>query len=97
MYIVPTPPLLSSQPEFDVRGAVEVFRNNPIWGQYARTLLDNNKFQQPRNGRNDDNAHPPITPVKSANPSEIPDVAQRKGESRNGEKLYEHVRALSQS
>lgn len=63
--------------EFDVRGAVEVFRNNNIFGEYARGLLDNGKFQQPRNGRNDDNAHPPITPVKSVDPAEIPDPAQR--------------------
>ena len=66
------------KPEFDVRGAVEVFRNNNLWGTYARSLLDGGKFQQPRNGRNDDNAHPPIIPVKSADPSEIPDVNQRK-------------------
>lgn len=56
---------------------MEVFRNNNLWGGYARTLLDNGKFQQPRNGRNDDNAHPPIIPVRSVDPAELPDVAQR--------------------
>lgn len=32
------------------------------WGGYAQTLLDGN-FRQPRGGRNNDQAHPPIHPV----------------------------------
>lgn len=32
-----------------------------IWGQYAQSLLQN--FRQPRKGKNNDEAHPPIHPV----------------------------------
>ena len=45
--------------------------------RYATKLLSNNNFQNPRAGRNDDNAHPPITPCKAVDPSSIPDHNQR--------------------
>ncbi|TDZ68255.1 DNA topoisomerase 3 [Colletotrichum trifolii] len=51
------------------------------WGQYAQDLLDGN-FSQPREGRHDDKAHPPIHPVTYAAPSVLnPEEKQ----------LYEYV------
>lgn len=40
-------------------------------------MRDNN-FQNPRAGRNDDAAHPPITPCKAVDPQSISDENQRK-------------------
>lgn len=34
------------------------------WGAFANDLVNNGKFHQPREGRNDDKAHPPIHPVQ---------------------------------
>ena len=49
----------------DVRGLVNVHKKHPRWGQYA-TSLDKGGFQWPKQGKNDDKAHPPIHPVKAA-------------------------------
>jgi len=38
------------------------------WGQFAQNLV-NGAFQQPRQGRHDDKAHPPIHPITYAAPS----------------------------
>ena len=49
------------------------FKFNPLiqeqiqstkWGQYANSLLNENKFSQPIRGNKDDKAHPPIHPTK---------------------------------
>lgn len=51
------------------------------WGQFAQSLADG-AFQQPREGRHDDKAHPPIHPVTYAAPSVLgPDEGR----------LYEYV------
>jgi len=50
----------------NLKGLIDYQRSHPLWGQYACDLLDNNKFQWPRNGGHDDKAHPPIHPVKMA-------------------------------
>ncbi|KKY35915.1 putative dna topoisomerase [Diaporthe ampelina] len=42
------------------------------WGQFAQDLVDNS-FQQPRNGRHNDKAHPPIHPITYAAPSVLND------------------------
>ena len=44
---------------------------------YAGKLLNDNGFQNPRNGQNDDKAHPPITPCKAVDPETIGDPTQR--------------------
>lgn len=49
----------------DLRALVGKHRNNTVWGDYAKKLLDG-KFSQPRKGTHNDKAHPPIHPVKSA-------------------------------
>jgi Topoisomerase IA len=46
-------------------------------GDYASKLLTGNHFQIPRAGRNDDAAHPPITPCKAVDPNSIADRTQR--------------------
>lgn len=39
--------------------------------------MNNNGFQRPRNGQNDDNAHPPITPCKAVDPNSIDNPIER--------------------
>ncbi|KAH8909523.1 prokaryotic type I DNA topoisomerase [Coniochaeta sp. PMI_546] len=51
------------------------------WGQFARNLV-NGAFQQPRQGRHDDKAHPPIHPITYADPSVL---------SANEKRVYEFV------
>ncbi|KAJ3163200.1 DNA topoisomerase [Geranomyces michiganensis] len=50
---------------FQLHPLIEAQANDPTWGQYAQGLL-NGKFVRPRKGKNDDQAHPPIHPVKGA-------------------------------
>jgi DNA topoisomerase-3 len=45
--------------------------------RYSAKLLNNNNFQNPRAGPNDDSAHPPITPCKAVDPQTIADRNQR--------------------
>ena len=51
--------------------------NGGEFQEYASKLLSDNHFQNPRAGRNDDNAHPPITPCKAVDPNTIPDPTER--------------------
>jgi DNA topoisomerase-3 len=53
------------------------------WGDYSRSLLENDKFSQPRAGKNDDKAHPPIHPVLYTDMSTI--------HKANEKKVYEFV------
>lgn len=53
----------------NLKGLVECQRQHPIWGNYAKELLDDGKFLWPRNGKREDDEkkeHPPIHPVKLA-------------------------------
>jgi len=52
----------------NLRALVQKQAPDGRWGQFARTLVDG-AFSQPRNGRNDDKAHPPIHPVLYAAPA----------------------------
>ncbi|KAL7572581.1 hypothetical protein ACA910_000398 [Epithemia clementina (nom. ined.)] len=45
---------------------------------YAHKLLNEGKFQMPRAGQHDDQAHPPITPCKAVSPHTIADANQRR-------------------
>ncbi|KYQ94399.1 DNA topoisomerase III [Tieghemostelium lacteum] len=45
---------------------IEAQYQSPQWGRYAEDLLKNGKFLLPKSGRNNDNSHPPIHPVKFA-------------------------------
>lgn len=46
----------------NLRALVQKQVQDNRWGQFAQGLLDG-RFQQPRNGRHDDKAHPPIHPI----------------------------------
>lgn len=46
----------------NLRALIEKQVQDPRWGSYAQGLL-NGAFVQPRQGKNDDKAHPPIHPV----------------------------------
>ncbi|KAF4416449.1 DNA topoisomerase 3 [Colletotrichum fructicola] len=65
----------------DLKALVRKQTPHQRWGEYAEGLLNGN-FSQPREGRHDDKAHPPIHPVTYAAPSVLkPEEAQ----------LYEYV------
>lgn len=66
-------------PEFNHHTLIQSFTQVPgEFGNYATKLLTEQKFQLPRAGRNDDKAHPPITPCKAINPEQISDHNQRR-------------------
>jgi len=48
---------------FDLQALVQVQAQHAVWGGYANNLLNGNGFQMPRQGRNSDQAHPPIHPT----------------------------------
>ncbi|KAJ3276880.1 DNA topoisomerase 3-alpha [Terramyces sp. JEL0728] len=50
---------------FDLKGLIQKQSQDPTWGEYAQGLLDG-KFKRPRKGKNNDQAHPPIHPVRAA-------------------------------
>lgn len=52
----------------NLRALVEKQTPDNRWGQFAQNLV-NGGFQQPREGRNDDKAHPPIHPVAYCAPT----------------------------
>ena len=54
----------------DLRKLVEKQVQDATWGAYAQGLLNGN-FKQPRGGRNNDQAHPPIHPVNYVVPSSL--------------------------
>nr|KAJ3421421.1 DNA topoisomerase 3-alpha [Polyrhizophydium stewartii] len=50
---------------FELLPLIEKQTQDPAWGAYAMGLL-NGKFTKPRKGKNNDQAHPPIHPVRGA-------------------------------
>ncbi|KAI8926917.1 DNA topoisomerase [Entophlyctis helioformis] len=50
---------------FQLLPLIEKQTQDPQWGAYAQGLL-NGKFTKPRKGKNNDQAHPPIHPVRGA-------------------------------
>ncbi|BBM98000.1 DNA topoisomerase III [Marchantia polymorpha subsp. ruderalis] len=65
---------------FDVRGALALQRNHPIWGDYAQSLIASGSYV-PKAGV-DAGDHPPITPMRCATEAELGGDAWR---------LYEYV------
>ncbi|KAG5177013.1 DNA topoisomerase, partial [Tribonema minus] len=57
--------------ETDLAGLVGEFRGNAALGAYAAALLDGGAFEWPREGTNNDNAHPPIHPTASVDPATL--------------------------
>ena len=48
-----------------LKGLVSKQAQDATWGQYASSLLNEDKFRTPRRGKNNDKAHPPIHPTGS--------------------------------
>ena len=60
----------------DLRGLVHKQTQGGQWSQFAQSLA-NGGFSWPRNGRNNDKAHPPIHPVNFVDPSVLTQEEQR--------------------
>ncbi|KAF9158345.1 DNA topoisomerase [Actinomortierella ambigua] len=67
-------------PKYDLRALVEKQTNDGTWGEFAQRLTQGGGFRQPRKGKNNDQAHPPIHPVMH--------VSNLQGEEK---KVYEFV------
>jgi DNA topoisomerase-3 len=61
----------------DLRAIIQKQTNDARWGRYAQGLLDGN-FRQPRAGRHNDQAHPPIHPVNYSEPHALNNDDERK-------------------
>ncbi len=61
----------------DLRNLVSRQTQDGRWGAFAQNLM-NGGFHQPRNGRNNDKAHPPIHPVNYVAPNALRDDGERK-------------------
>ncbi|OLY80519.1 DNA topoisomerase 3-alpha [Smittium mucronatum] len=48
---------------FNLKSLVEKHKDCPKRGSFASKLINNNGFEWPRNGKNNDKAHPPIHPT----------------------------------
>lgn len=60
----------------DLKAIIQKQTPDGAWGQYAQGLIDG-AFKQPRSGRNNDQAHPPIHPVNHVVPTNL-NTEQRK-------------------
>ncbi|KAI6091867.1 prokaryotic type I DNA topoisomerase [Hypoxylon rubiginosum] len=65
----------------NLRALVQKQTQSESWGEFAQNLA-NGGFQQPRQGRNDDKAHPPIHPITYVAPTALNDKEK---------KIYEFV------
>ncbi|KAK4994172.1 DNA topoisomerase [Elasticomyces elasticus] len=61
----------------DLRSIVQKQVQGHAWGQFAQGLLDGG-FNQPRAGRNNDKAHPPIHPVNFVDPPALANDEERR-------------------
>ncbi|KAI2642655.1 DNA topoisomerase [Xylaria nigripes] len=68
-------------PGMNLHALVQKQTQSQVWGNFARNLVDGG-FKQPRQGRNDDKAHPPIHPIAFVSPSVL---------SEQENKIYELV------
>lgn len=65
----------------NLKALVEKQTSDQRWGQFSQGLV-NGGFQQPREGRHDDKAHPPIHPITYATPTVL---------NHDEGRLYEYV------
>lgn len=65
----------------NLKALVQKQTTDQNWGQFAQGLV-NGGFQQPREGKHDDKAHPPIHPISYASPSVL---------NHDEKRLYEYV------
>lgn len=50
---------------------VEQQAHSPVWGAFAQRVLDQPGGPNPRQGKNSDQAHPPIHPTKFTNTLQV--------------------------
>ena len=62
--------------DFNLHALIEKQRQDGHWGSYAQRLLDG-AFKQPRQGKSNDQAHPPIHPVNYVAPGGLSDDERR--------------------
>ncbi|KAJ8552498.1 hypothetical protein ON010_g10050 [Phytophthora cinnamomi] len=68
----------------DLMSLVRLHENHQQWGNYVtQQLLDGGKYEAPRHGNSDDQAHPPIHPTKCVDVNTLSDP--------NEKKVYEFV------
>lgn len=61
----------------NLRTLVQKQTTSTQWGQFAQGLIGGN-FKQPREGKNDDKAHPPIHPITFVTPAALENDDERK-------------------
>jgi DNA topoisomerase III len=61
----------------NLRALVQKQTTDSRWGRFAQNLVDGG-FSQPRQGRNDDKAHPPIHPITYAAPAALQNEQEKK-------------------
>ena len=64
------------RPDFDLRALIAQQAQSPQWGGFAQRLIAGD-FEQPRAGPSDDNAHPPIHPLKFVPPASLENQDER--------------------
>lgn len=62
---------------FELQPLLEEHRDHHQWGPFVTRLLDENKFEWPRPGGHDDQAHPPIHTTKCVDLTSLPDPDER--------------------
>lgn len=72
----------------DLKHLLDSHRHDRRWGRHVSKLLDDppgspSSFEWPRKGGRDDNAHPPIHPIKAVAPGEL--------QNRKEEQIYELI------
>lgn len=50
---------------FDFKSKIKILMDNRLFNSYSEALLNKQMFDRPRNGKNNDKAHPPIHPLKN--------------------------------
>lgn len=58
-------------PTINLRKIVSSLEANSEFGDFAKKIGTGEMWGGPKNGKNDDKAHPPIHPVKNANRAEL--------------------------
>lgn len=58
--------------EFNFMELIKTQQPHAKWGNYANSLVNENKFKRPKNGKNNDQSHPPIYPTKFASKFDKP-------------------------
>ena len=55
----------------NLKQIVEGLKNFDGWADHTSRMMEGEMWQGPRNGNKDDQAHPPIHPVKLARPDQL--------------------------